>query len=70
MGRQRKAGTFRLIGNHTFWGDMVLEQTNKGGESLESPHLDVTCCSLCSHYNKINLAGKFPSGTEAMSLLI
>ena len=25
MGRQRKVGTSRLTGNHTFWGRSVLE---------------------------------------------
>ena len=31
--------------------------------------LKVTFCSLCFHYNKISLAGKCPSCTDAMTFL-
>ena len=34
-------------------------------------HLNVTCCSLCFHYNKISLADKkYPPCTDAMTLQI
>ena len=72
MGKQRKAGTPRLTGNHTFWGNKRpgdrQRKVRKGGNLLP---LNVTCCSLCSHYNKISIADKkYPSRTDAMTLLI
>ena len=55
FGRQRKVGTFRLTGNHTFWVLRVPvadKERCKGGNLLRTK---VTFCALCSHYNKINL---------------
>ena len=54
MGRQRKARTSRLIGNHTFCGAKTLggrQRKVEEGTNLQYPN--VTCCSLCPHYNKI-----------------
>ena len=71
-GRQRKAGTSGLTGNHTFWdgkcpGDR--QRKMRRGWNLQSPK--VTFCSLYSDYNKISLPDKkYPSGTEAMTLMI
>ena len=70
LGKQRKAGTSRLTGNHIFWGDVSWRQrkVRKGG-NLQCPN--VTFCSICPHYNKISLADKkFPSCTNAMTLRI
>ena len=72
MVRQRKAGTSTLIGNHTFWGDKCTggrqRKVRKGGNLW---CLNLTCCSLCSHCNKISLADKkYPLHTDAITLSI
>ena len=58
--------------NQTLWGDKCPKgRQKKVGKviTLQSPN--VTCCSLCPHYNKISLADKkFTSCTEIMTLLI
>jgi len=64
--RQRKAGTCRLIGNHTFWVIRVPVSEQKSGEM----HTNVTFCSLCPHYNRISLTNKkYASCTNAVTLL-
>ena len=58
--------------NHTLWVISVLEafrEKQEEGRNLQG--LNVTCCSLCSHYNKISLADeRFPSCSEAVALPI
>lgn len=51
-------------------GNKCLEADKNMGKD-ECFKFNVICCSLCSHYNKISLAGKkFPSCTDAVTLLI
>ena len=70
LGKQRKAGTSRLTGNHTFWM-IKFPEAKKGGEKRNLLQPKVTLCSLYSHYNKISLAHKkYPSCTDSMTLLI
>ena len=47
-----------MTGNHTSWDDKGPRCKQKCGERQDLWHLDVTFCSLCSHYSKINLADK------------
>ena len=72
MGRKRKAGASRLTGNHKFVGDNCLGgRQRKVGKGMNLLQLNVTCCLLCPHHNKISLADKkYPLCTDAMSLLI
>lgn len=72
MGRQRKAGTSRLTGNHIFWGDECPGGgQRKVGKGIYLQRLKVACCSLCFHYNKVSLADrKYLSYTKAVTLLI
>ena len=72
LSRQRKSGTLRQTGNHTFWKISVLEtDKRKVGKDRNLLHLHITCCSLCFYYNKISLADeKYPSCTTTMTLLI
>ena len=72
MGGHRKAGTPRLSENDTFWGEKCPGgRQRKVGQGRSLLHPNVTCCSLCSHYNKISLADKkYPSCTNAMTLPI
>ena len=56
----------RLTGLHS-WMEELFFLASPGILQL----LNVTCCLLCSYYNKINLtAKKYPSCTNAMTLLI
>ena len=70
MGRQRKAGSSRLTGNHTFWVMCPGSRQRKMRQFRNLLCPNVTCCSLCSHYNKISLTDKYPSCTDTVALLI
>ena len=57
MGRPRKAGTSRLTRNHTFGGDKYPGGRQRNVEKARNlQHLNGTCHSLDSHYNKISYA--------------
>ena len=72
MGKPRKAGTSRLIGNKTVWGDKGLgSRQKKVGKSWTLWCLNIVFFSLYSHYNKTSSADKkYPSGTNTMTLCI
>ena len=57
--RQKKVGTFRLTGNHTFWVIMPQWQTKKGGEGRHLLRSNVTFRSLRSH-SQVALVVKNP----------
>ena len=58
-------------GNHTFGDKCPGGRTKKCGKMQEYlVCLNVTFCSLCFHYNKISLAHKCPSYTDAVTFLI
>ena len=57
--RQRRIGTFRLTGNHTFWVIRVLKvDQERFKKSRTLLCLNVICHSLCLHNNKISLTEK------------
>ena len=47
--RRKKAGTFRLTGNHTFGVITSQWQTKKAGKGRNLPRSNATFHSLCSH---------------------
>ena len=62
-------GTSILKAIHLEISVLEAEQRNVG-KCRNIWCLKVTFCSLCFHYNKISLADKCPSCTDAMTFLI
>lgn len=68
----KKRGTLQTDRKaHILGRDVPSGKSKKGGKERRSLMSNVTCCSLCPHYNKISHADqKYPSCTGTMTLLI